>query len=1053
MTHLGSNPFPPFFNKRGSFLRLLFSCSFGFLFARPMSMAATTEPTHFFRTAESGSWHSISTWVASPDNGITPWVASTIFPDERAAGIVVLGNHTVVVTSSCMGANISIEQNGVLEVLAGTFRINNGAAEYDLLVHGQLVVSESGTLIGAGAGVHFTAGSRYVHRIDGKQIPIANWSSGSVCEIQGMIQLSPEGMGQSFSRFIWNCTDQVQPLLVNNPAFTVTDTLILSSTGTTSFIFAGATTQDYLYEIANIQIRQGKMQLSHRTTANDGKVTLSVAGSIHITNNANARFVFADGTVSPDAFSYMAEVLLAGNLMVEGSAASFHSASSLSLVQGRVVFKGSHQLLHIVTGGSSTRGKVDFLIEPNSNVQLMSSLHLFGNNRLEIFGTLDNNGENQIISGGGSPAPTVIIHGKFITRDEQGFTGTNAAIPGIVPSLSSGCTIEYGRLGNQSIQARTDYTNLVFSGSGTKTLVSTCIPAGEVCITNQAVFDQQNISFGNEQTQMRMDGGRWRMAGTGTKPDIRGGFDLSGGVIDFANRASTPQTIRGQTAAGSTISYYAIEISGNNVQNSNTNITLAAGGKFSILSQGVYRSTNNSIVGPQGIQEFVMMSGSTFICQTTDGFYGAASFPSPPSVRNDIEQVVLQQGSTIVFGRQGNQNIRAIATQPITDFENVEISGGGLKTLLSAITIKGQLTLSNGIVQSSSHNLLTLEANATCPSGGSSQSFVEGQLCKKGDASFMFPVGAIIGSTYHYRPIGIANITEPSNFIATFFRSSAAGWNITASGLQSVSNCEYWELQQTGSAKASVTLIWNEQSPCNVPEAYVTQPATTVVAQFAQDSWSSYSGSGTGQASPGEGSVTSDQQTYFYRFALGSTSVGQLVLPTVGNRLAVEQRDRGIFLKWELGAPDTISSIYLEHSSDGLHFSVIAFFPLVNGSLGRSNHYLHEKPIVGWNYYRLRAELKRGETYFSRVSPILFQKHFEMIRVYPNPATEKIFVYLSNPGSVQDIQIVNKSGLLLRRYIPTGSTTAIAVSDLGTGLYYLRFIGSDFVSTASFLKW
>jgi len=1051
--HLPADRFLYILIRPFGLLYLFFTCSTGYLSALPINHTATSQPAHFFRTAQSGSWHSVSTWVSSPDNGATPWVPSTIVPDERAAGIVILGNHSVAVTSSCIVGNLSIEQNGVLEILAGNFSVHNGEAEYDLVVQGRLVVGESGTFIGTGAGIHFTAGSRYIHGVDGKQIPIANWASGSVCEVQGMIQLSPEGIGQSFSNIIWNCSGQLQPFFVNNQSFAVNDTLIVASTGTTSFIFAGATTEDYLYRISNIQLRQGRLQLSHRTAVNDGKVTLSVAGSIHITNDANARFVFADGTASPDVFGYVAEVLLEGNLLVEGSAASFHSASSLSLAQGRVVFKGSHQQIHIAGGGNTTRGKVDFLIEANTSVQLMNSLHLFGSAQLEIFGTFDNNGENQIISGGGSPSPSVIIHGKFITRDEQGFTGTNAAIPGIVPSLSSGCTIEYGRLGNQLVQARTDYTHLVFSGSGIKTLVNTCVPAGQVSITHLAVFDQQNISFGNEQTQMRMDGGRWRMAGTGTKPDIRGGFDLSGGVIEFANRASTPQTIRGQTAAGSTILYYAIEISGNNVQNSNTNITLASGGTFSILDQGVYRSTNNSIVGPQGVQEFVMMGGSTFICQTIDGFYGAASFPSPPSLRNDIEKVVLHPGSTIVFGRQGNQNIRAIATQPITDFENIEISGGGLKTLQSTVTINGVLTLRNGMLQSSSNNLLTLDDNATCPSGGSAQSFVLGPLCKKGDAPFSFPVGTIVGSTNHYRPLSISNITKPSSFTAAFFRSSAADWSIIASGLQSVSNCEYWELQQSGNAKASVTIIWNEQSPCNVPEAYVTQPASTVVAQFAQDSWSSFSGSGIGQSSPGEGWVTSDQLTYFHRFALGSTSVGQLVLPILSNRLAVEERERGIFLHWELGATAAISSIYLEHSSDGLHFSTIAFLPIVNGYLGRSNHYFHEKPIVGWNYYRLRAILKNGEAYFSEVSPILFQKHFGQIRVYPNPATEKIFVYLKDPGSVQDIQVVNIIGLLLRRVTPAGSTTAITVSDLGTGLYYLRFIGSDFVSIASFVKW
>ena len=550
-----------------------------------------------------------------------------------------------------------------------------------------------------------------------------------------------------------------------------------------------------------------------------------------------------------------------------------------------------------------------------------------------------------------------------------------------------------------------------------------------------------------------MEGGRWRIAGTGTKPDIRGSFDLSGGVIEFANRASTPQTIRGQTAAGIAIPYSAIEISGNNVQNSNTNITLAPGGKFSILDQGVYRSTNNSIVGPQGVQQFVMMGGSTFICQTTDGFYGAASFPSPPSLRNDVERVVLHPGSTIVFGRQGNQNIRTITTYPITDFQNVEINGGGFKTLQSAITVKGELSLRNGFLQSTVSNLLTLDVSASCGSGGSFQSFVNGPLCKKGDTPFLFPVGSVLGSTCHYRPIRISNITESSSFTASFFRASAANWPITAVGLQSVSNCEYWELQQSGNAKASITLIWNEQSPCNVPEAYVTQPASTVVAQFEQDSWRSFGGTGIGHASPGEGSVTCDHVQNFQRFALGSTSVGQLLLPVGSYQLATEVTEQGIFLQWDAGETDAVTAFYIEHSIDGVNFAVIAFLPWLNGSVSRLNHFLHAQPILGWNYYRLKATLKSGEAQFSQISRILFQNDEEAVRVYPNPAFEKIFVHLKDPRSIREIQVVNISGLVLRRVAPTDFTTAIIISALGKGIYYLRFIREDRTSFVPFLKW
>ncbi len=90
----------------------------------------------------------------------------------------------------------------------------------------------------------------------------------------------------------------------------------------------------------------------------------------------------------------------------------------------------------------------------------INDLNLSGAFTVGSTATFDNGGENQILQNSGG---SVIIDGKFITKDVEGFTGTSAAIPGITPVLNTGCTIEFGLTGNQIFNARSDYKNITFS--------------------------------------------------------------------------------------------------------------------------------------------------------------------------------------------------------------------------------------------------------------------------------------------------------------------------------------------------------------------------------------------------------------------------------------------------------------------------------------------------------------------------------------------------------------------------------------------------------------
>lgn len=98
--------------------------------------------------------------------------------------------------------------------------------------------------------------------------------------------------------------------------------------------------------------------------------------------------------------------------------------------------------------------------------------HLNIKNATIINGIFDTNGENQILSAGGTP--TVLLNGTFITKDAQGFNGTNASIPTIPINMGADAIVNYSGA-SQIITSFTNYKNLLISGSGTKTLGNSII--------------------------------------------------------------------------------------------------------------------------------------------------------------------------------------------------------------------------------------------------------------------------------------------------------------------------------------------------------------------------------------------------------------------------------------------------------------------------------------------------------------------------------------------------------------------------------------------------
>lgn len=321
----------------------------------------------------------------------------------------------------------------------------------------------------------------------------------------------------------------------------------------------------------------------------------------------------------------------------------------------------------------------DIFVSGALNIMSAATFALNGSNHLKLNGggtlnintnaIFDNGGESEV-SGGSSPK--INIYGTFVTRNAKGLSGSSGtSIPGataqsptIAVNIYSGSTIDYGKFGDQDVSSRDDYKNLTFSGSGVK-IIPTCRPIGTVTIKDNAIADASNKTFGDTTaTILTMTGGKFKVGGTGTKPDIKGTYNLSGGIIEFTNSGRTRQTIR------SPLTYINIEVSGSNVFNSSGITTLTDNGSFTIKTGGIYENSGDRIDGIKGNQTFTMEAGSTFITGVKGGFSGSDS-----AALYNIENLVIDPKSTIIFNRMGNQTITPLA------YPTLLLKGSGTKTV------------------------------------------------------------------------------------------------------------------------------------------------------------------------------------------------------------------------------------------------------------------------------------------------------------------------------------------------------------------------------------
>jgi hypothetical protein len=166
--------------------------------------------------------------------------------------------------------------------------------------------------------------------------------------------------------------------------------------------------------------------------------------------------------------------------------------------------------------------------------------------------------------------------------------------------------------------------------------------------------------------------------------------------------------------------------------------------------------------------------------------------------------------------------------------------------------------------------------------------------------------------------------------------------------------------------------------------------------------------------------------------------------------------NESVLLTWATNVEENFSKFVIQHSSDGIAFEQIGEvagqgFNIDN--IESRYSFIHEAPLLGWNYYRLKAvDLDNSFEYFPVRGARVYGS--PKVEVYPNPSAGKEIIYHTNfsPSEWDRVVLLNQFGVEVHNAATSTSGNVISLPELlPAGVYLLRYVSNDVQETVKVL--
>lgn len=377
-------------------------------------------------------------------------------------------------------------------------------------------------------------------------------------------------------------------------------------------------------------------------------------------------------------------------------------------------------------------------------------------------------------------------------------------------------------------------------------------------------------------------------------------------------------------------------------------------------------------------------------------------------------------------------NLQTFGGSSVTTLNNLLLNNTDATgvTLAQALNVRGTLTFTDGYLNTTAVNILTLTATSAV-TGTSNNSFVSGPAVKTGNTAFVFPVGKNVV----YAPIAIsAPGVVTDQFTAEYFQASPNTLYSTSSleaSLDHVSDCEYWMLDRTtGSSNVATTLSWDTRS-CGI-----TLPSDLRVARWDGTQWTDKGNGGTTGTTAAGTVVSAAAVTDFGPFTLASISSSN-PLPIELLAFAANCEDEQVVLRWSTDSELNNDFFTIESSLNASDWNTAATIDGAGTTTTLTNYVWTDLSNPGRGmYYRLSQTDENGQT---MIHDIDYLENCSLpenaVSVYPNPA--KRIVHILTEAKVTGITVMNPEGKVIGLPVDL-ELNQIDFNEIPNGVYFIR---------------
>ncbi|HET6995784.1 MAG TPA: T9SS type A sorting domain-containing protein [Chitinophagaceae bacterium] len=139
---------------------------------------------------------------------------------------------------------------------------------------------------------------------------------------------------------------------------------------------------------------------------------------------------------------------------------------------------------------------------------------------------------------------------------------------------------------------------------------------------------------------------------------------------------------------------------------------------------------------------------------------------------------------------------------------------------------------------------------------------------------------------------------------------------------------------------------------------------------------------------------------------------------------------------WKMAQPELVDHFVIERSNDAMHWSEL--YTMAADAVKTVYSYEDLSPAPGNNFYRIKIIRKNNAASFSIVRKVIVPQGNEVIAIYPNPASKKIFV--SGLNSSSEFMVFDQTGKLIleKKIVAMQHIIEVDLPDLPKGVYLIR---------------